>query len=68
MRTLYCEKCGTTLIVAEKGSKIKKGVVCLCATCWEKYKAAEFAMRNRNVPVDDIFTQMFGGKKCPANK
>lgn len=33
MRQLFCANCGTLVIEAENGSRIRKGMVCYCGKC-----------------------------------
>jgi len=51
MQHFYCAKCGCLVATIKNGSKLKKGLVFLCKTCYS-------ALNTGN-----IFKDIFGGEK-----
>lgn len=63
---LYCECCKTKVAILTKGSKVKIGMVALCAPCEKKRKAMEFESKlggnKKKSPYGDLFDDIFGGR------
>lgn len=45
MKTIYCSGCSTKVAMIADGSKLKKGMVCLCDVCERKRKASDLASK-----------------------
>jgi RNase P subunit RPR2 len=51
MKDIYCHSCGTLVISAEKGSKIRKNIVVLCEHCHNEIK--------NKIRTSDVVSKMF---------
>jgi len=58
MKKIICEECGTLLFELKKGSKRKKGTICICKECWD----ALFNTEHLKSELPDEFKKIFGGK------
>jgi len=51
MKHFYCANCGCLVATIKNGSKLKKGLVFLCETCYS------------TLNTGNLFKEIFGGKK-----
>lgn len=64
MKRIYCKGCGIKVAEIANGSKLKKGMVCLCDKCDTKRVSSDWADKTRpknGVPGFDNFMDNFGG-------
>jgi len=60
MKKITCNECNTLLFELKKGSKRKKGTICICKECWNALfnNASEYLKSE----LPDEFKKIFGGK------
>jgi len=58
MKKITCNECNTLLFELKKGSKRKKGAICICRKCWNTL----FNTEQLKSELPDEFKKIFGGK------
>ena len=61
MKKLYCKKCGKLVGIIETGSKLSKGMVCICSDC-DNPNHKPIKHDNIDSTMDDLF-KIFGMDK-----